>query len=107
MKRNKSMRCQVLIICCLKERAENPEDFEDVRAHLEDAPKVPMAQKFPIGSAESEALGVLAVQDEEHYRMPFPDIAKESTITAARSTVENIMHNHHKIFRRKGRERHI
>lgn len=34
-------------------------------------------EKIPEGSAESRALGQLALQDEEHYRQPFPDIAKE------------------------------
>lgn len=60
----------------LKGKIRNPDDFDDVRGRLEDASKTPMTQKFLIGSAESDALGVLAIQDAEHYRMPIPDIAK-------------------------------
>lgn len=62
-------------------------------------------EKIPEGSAESRALGQLALQDEEHYRQPFPDIAKELGISVTRSTIENVMHNHHSIFRYKGRRK--
>ncbi|KAG0132859.1 hypothetical protein HOY82DRAFT_605521 [Tuber indicum] len=33
--------------------------------------------------------------------MPFPDIAKELGIVAARSTIESVFHLHHNIFRRR------
>lgn len=57
--------------------------------------------KIPEGSEASLALRDLSQKDEAHWQMPFEDIAKELEIQAARSTLENVFHDHHNIFRRK------
>lgn len=85
-------------MCCLKARAKNTFDIEDAKGFLEDVSKVVMRQKLPSGSVGSAALGTLAVMDEEHNPIPFPDIAKHLEIIASPSMVERIMHNHHKIY---------
>ncbi|RPB04650.1 hypothetical protein L873DRAFT_1928331 [Choiromyces venosus 120613-1] len=56
---------------------------------------------FPEGCDESIALRDLSQKDEEHWQMPFPEIAKELNITATRSTLEQVFHSQHQIFRRK------
>jgi len=72
-----------------------------VLACLEDAHGGGREQRFPYGSTESEALRQLSQQDEEHWQMPFLDIAKELGIIAARSTIETVFHLQYNIFRRK------
>jgi len=53
------------------------------------------------------ALGELSQSDEEHWQMPFTDIAKELNIYAARSTLEKVLHDHHGLFRRKATHKPI
>jgi len=57
--------------------------------------------RFPEGSEESEALRDLSQKDEEHWQRPFPEIADELRMVAARSTLEQVLHSQHNIFRRK------
>lgn len=48
------------------------------------------------------ALHDLLQKDEVHWQMPFEDVAKELGIeNIAHSTLEDVFHNHHDIFRRK------
>jgi len=72
-----------------------------VLACLEDIHGGGREQRFPEGSAESEALRARSQLDEQHWQMPFPDIAKELGIIAARSTIESVFHLQHNIFRRR------
>jgi hypothetical protein len=46
----------------------------------------------------------MAVKDKEHWDMPFPELAKHLDIHHARSTIKQVMHNHHQIFRRESCE---
>ena len=86
------------IIQSAKNRAADLSDFEDILACLEDVHRGGREQRFPEGSAQSEALRACSQQDEEHWQMPFPDIAKELGIVAARSTIESVFHLQYQIF---------
>lgn len=84
-----------------KTRAMDSEDFEDVLACLESEYGGGMPPKIAEGSEASIALHDLSQKDETYWQMPFEDIAKELGISAARSTLEHVFHDHHDIFRRK------
>ena len=58
---------------------------------------------IPEGSKESLDLAATALMDDEHQEMTFPEVAQELGIKAARSTLEKVMHKHHKIYRRSPR----
>jgi hypothetical protein len=59
---------------------------------------------FPDGSETGERLINLAKSDIPHRDMPWPEVAKEAHIEAARSTIERLFHRHH-IFRYKARHK--
>jgi hypothetical protein len=59
---------------------------------------------FPEGSETGERLINLAKSDVAHRDMPWPDVAKEAHIEAARSTIERLFHRHH-YFRYKARSK--
>ncbi|KAG0131562.1 hypothetical protein HOY82DRAFT_646266, partial [Tuber indicum] len=84
-----------------KERAADKNDFDDVLGCLTDVHGGGREARFPEGGRESMALAELSQKDEEHWQMPFLDIAKELNIFAARSTLEKVFHDHHNLFRRK------
>lgn len=91
-----------------QEWTPDPEDFEAVLMVIGtdiDRAGMGLTEKISEGSAEFQALAKLTLKDEEHYRKPSPEIAKELGISAARSTIENVMHNHHAIFRYHGRKK--
>jgi hypothetical protein len=56
---------------------------------------------IPEGSADSKLLGEMALKDQEHWDMPFPDLAKELGILHSRLTIEGVMDKHPNIFRCK------
>ncbi|RPA88806.1 hypothetical protein L873DRAFT_1724535, partial [Choiromyces venosus 120613-1] len=76
-------------------------DFDDVLACLEDELKGGNPERFIEGSEESLALRDLSQKDEEHWERTFPEIVQELGIKAARSTLEQVFHSQHQIFRRK------
>lgn len=57
------------------------------------------------GSEESRMLKELALQDEEHWQMPWYEIAKEANINSSRSTIDKVMHEHHNLGRYKRRQK--
>jgi len=85
----------------LQNRAADSTDFNDVLACLEDIHGGGRPEQFLVGSPESKALHARSQQDERHWQMRFPDIAKELGIVAARSTIESVFHLQHNIFRRR------
>jgi len=70
-------------------------------ACLEDQHGRGRPQKIPEGSEEFIALYNLSQKDEEHWKIPFEDIAKGLEIQAAQSTLEHVFHDQHGLFRSK------
>ncbi|PUU80032.1 hypothetical protein B9Z19DRAFT_1124199 [Tuber borchii] len=86
----------------IKERAQgvNIRDLLnacDMENKKREEPAVP--QKFPTGSEVSRRLKTLATQDKEHRLRTFPQIAREASVQSANSTIYQIMHEHHNLYR--------
>lgn len=97
-----STRCFLVPLLTIeKARAADSNVFEDVLACLGSEYGGGRPSKIAEDSEESIALYDLSQKDEIHWQMPFEDIAKELGISAARSTLEHVFHDHHDIFRRK------
>ena len=71
--------------------------------YLRPAPRPGRPELILEGSEVSLNLAATALMDEEHQKMTFPEIAQELGINVARSTLENVMHKHHKVYRRTPR----
>lgn len=67
-----------------------PESLPDLYSVLEDKPRSGRPVKIAKGSEESRALRDLALQDQDHWQKPWPEIAKEAGIKCARSTIEKV-----------------
>ena len=67
--------------------------------YLADLPRSGAPRVIPPGSTVSKALAETAIMDEEHQDMTFSEVAQELGISAARSTLEKVMHEEHKIHR--------
>ena len=65
------------------------------------SPDPPLGISRYSGAGYTIALYDLSQKDEEHWQMPFKDIAKELGIQAARSTLQHVFHDQHGLSRRK------
>jgi len=81
--------------------ASDPNDFDDILACLEDKQEGGNPERFPVGCSELLALRDLSQIDEDHWQKTFPKIAEELGIRAACSTLKQVFHSQHQIFRRK------
>lgn len=83
----------------------NPERLPDLYTILDDKPRLGRPVKIAKGSKESHTLKELALQDEEHWQMPWYEIAKEANINCSRSTIDKVMLEHHSLGRYRRRHK--
>ena len=67
--------------------------------HLTPIPRPGRPELILEGNEVSLNLAATALMDEEHQEMTFPEVAQELGINVTRSTLEDVMHKHHKIYR--------
>jgi hypothetical protein len=70
-------------------------------AHTRDNLRPGRLKFLPEGGERSCLWGEMAVKDNEHWDIPFQELAKHLDIHHAQSTIERVMHMHLEIFRRK------
>ncbi|KAG0639183.1 hypothetical protein HOY80DRAFT_1075108 [Tuber brumale] len=92
----------------IEERCSNTNrTIQDMLATVDQGNKVrsepAVPQKYPAGSAESNRMGALAVQDTEYRLLTFPEIAREVGVDVSPATAYRMMHQHHNLFQYKPR----
>ena len=105
-------QCQIAKALCLKQQtisdilarsaAQTTEEEGPLGQfkHLAYPTRPGRPELVPEGSKESPDPAATALMDDKHQEMTFPEVAQELGIKAARSTLEKVMHKHHKIYRR-------
>lgn len=80
-----------------KQRTPLEEGIFGQYKYLKDMPR--SGRPKVISSETSKQLRDAVLQDEVHQDMTFVEVAQELGIKAARSTIENVLHKEHEIFR--------